>query len=419
MDKYTLEKVINFWKRVALKGPIFPRELAQKVGFDNKEVIDLTGVRRSGKSFLLRLLIAKVKKDWLYVNFEDPLFLGNNGPLIIEDLINAYKDMEGAFQKYLFFDEIQNISQWEATIRKYRDAENCKIFITGSSSKLLGGELATRLTGRHLSYEVFPLSFKEYLDFKGVSVKNKTDLALKDGVLLRNFREYLQNGGFPEAVVTSKPEILKQYYLDILNKDVLARYEIRDRAALEQMGAFLISSSAKTVSLLSLQKQYQLTYESVTSYLAMFKECFLLFELPQFSYSLRTSQKSLKKIYCVDTGLANATSTKFSQDLGRMLETAVYLHLRRAGKDLYYFRGDNDIEVDFIIKDREQVVEAVQVCWDISDKKTLGRELRGLTAAKELGFKKATILTFETKGERTVGGLKVDIQPVWRWMLEG
>ncbi len=419
MNKDTLKNVIDFWRQTVLKGSVYPRELAEEINFGNKEVVDLIGVRRSGKSFLLKLLIAKAQKDWLYINFEDPFFLENNKPTVIEDLINAYTDMAGFPPKYLFFDEIQNIAKWETVVRKYRDAGGYKIFITGSSAKLLGQELATLLTGRHLSYEVFPLSFKEFLGFRGVALKNKTEIILQQGALLQHFQDYLQNGGFPEVVVTKDSDVLKQYYRDILNKDILARHDIRDREALEQMGAFLISSSGKTVSLLSLQEQYKLTFESVTSYFSLFKECFLLFELPQFSYSLRTSQRSLKKVYCIDTGLANFTSIKFSQDRGRMLENVVFLHLRRTGKKLYYFQGNNKIEADFVVKDREAIEELIQVAWEIDDPKTLDRELRGLrVAAKDLKVNKATLLTFETSGERKIGGLVVKIQPVWRWMLE-
>lgn len=422
MSNDKLNQIISFWREVATGSSLYPRKITPKINFSGKEVVDLIGVRRSGKSSILKLLIEilqdKKEKNWLYINFEDPYFLNNNDPQTMESLIEASSVTLKEFPKYLFFDEVQNIKNWEAVVRKYRDAENCKIFITGSSSKLLNRELGTLLTGRHLSFESFPLSFSEFILFKGVNSYEKTDLAIKEGIFLQLFKDYLQIGGFPEVVISNNKELLKGYFQDILQRDIINRYDIRDKRTLEQMGTFLLTNNTKTISLLSLQEQFSLSFRTAALYWSYFLESFLLFELPRFSFSAKTQQKSIKKIYAVDTGLANTVSLSFSQDMGRMLENAVFLELRRAQKEMFYFKDNNGYEVDFIVKDREMVVEAIQVCWDISDKKTLERELRGLTAAKDLGFKKATILTMETMGEEKINDINVEIKPVWRWMLE-
>lgn len=422
MSNDELVKVINFWREVALRGPLYPRDITAKVPLRGKEIIDLVGVRRSGKSSILKLFIltlqTKKTPDWLYINFEDPYFLDHNNPQIIEALIDASQIVLGTLPKYLFLDEVQNIQHWESAVRKFRDAEGYKIFVTGSSSKLFSQELGTLLTGRHQTFEVFPLSFAEFLAFKGVVALEKKDFILKEKDFFKFFKDYLRNGGFPEVVITDQTDLLKNYYQDILQRDIIGRYDVRDKRTLEQMGAFLLTNASKTISLLSLQEQFRLSFQSAALYWSYFLESFLLFELPRFSFSLKTQQKSLKKVYAIDTGLANAVSLSFSQDAGRMLENAVFLQLRRRGKEMFYFRNSNGYEVDFIMKDRGHIEEAVQVCWDTRDKKTLERELRGLAAAADLGFKKASILTMETTGKEKINGLEVAIQPTWRWMLE-
>lgn len=423
MSNDQLIKVINYWRETVLNSSLYPRDLTTHTDFSGKEVIDLLGVRRSGKSSILKLLALSLSSkeifNWLYLNFEDPYFSSNNEPQVVESLIEVSKIVLHKPPAYLFLDEIQNIKNWEAVVRKYRDGENCKIFITGSSSKLLSHELGTLLTGRHLSYEVFPLSFAEFLSFRGITSFEKKDLVVDADVFLNFFNEYLKIGGFPEAVVTNRPDLLGNYFQDILQKDVIGRYDIRDKKTLEQMGLFLLTNNTKTISLLSLQEQHKLSFRTVALYWSYFLESFLLFELPRFSFSLRTTQKSIKKVYAVDTGLANAVSLSFSQDLGRMLENAVFLQLRRRRKELSYFKDNNGYEVDFVVKDRENIEELIQVTWDISDKKTLDREIRSLKkASKELKCENLTILTQETSGGKAIAGLKIKIKPVWKWMLE-
>ncbi len=401
MSKEQLVKVIDFWQKSAESGQLFPRALIDKIDIKSKEVVDIVGPRRSGKSSVLKLLTRKIKNDgrWLYVNFEDPFFVENNYPQVIEELVETYSEYFGGAPKFLFFDEIQSIKNWVTAVRKLRDSEQFKIFITGSSSKLLSSELSTLLSGRHLSYRLLPLSFSEYLSFHNVEVADKKDVVLKSGELMNYFSEYLKNGGFPESVLSDNLELVKQYYYDIVQKDIMARYDVRDKDVLEKMGVFLFSNSAKTLSVASLSRLYSLSHQTATNYIEYFKDAFLFFDLPQFSYSLKTTQKAFKKMYAVDTGMANAVSMSFSEDRGRMLENAVFLHLKRAGGELYYYKGKSG-EVDFVVKRADGGLGLVQVCWGLADAKTKEREIASLAGAmKDLHVVDSTIVTFDESGD--------------------
>lgn len=413
-------KIIDFWQKVALEEDLFQRNITKLIDTKSKEIVDVTGPRRSGKSSLLKLILRKLnpKDGFLYLNFEDPYFIEHNDPEIILEMVDTFKEYFQPGLKYLFFDEIQNIKSWEKAIRKLRDTNSYKIFISGSSSKLLGGEFASLLSGRHLSYTLLPLSFSEFLIFKKIEVDSKKDLIIKEKTVLRLFDEYLEKGGFPAVVLSKRPELLKQYYLDIVQKDIISRYDIREKSVMEKMGVFLLSNSAKILSLLSIQKLYDISYELVSAYFSYFKEAFLVFELPQYSHSLKTQQKALKKIYPVDVGLANATSFRFSKEKGRMLESVVFLELIRSGKEVFYYKTSNNKEVDFLIK-TEGTYELIQVCWDLDDPKTKKREIQSLNQAmSETKVKKSLILTYNYEDKIEVDQGIIGVLPVYKWLLK-
>lgn len=417
-----LLKIIDFWQRVTEEKNLYNRQLVDKIDTKTKEVVDIIGPRRVGKSSIMKIIIQKlkpkVKTGILYINFEDPYFIDHNTPTILEELVEVYKEYYQENLYYLFFDEIQNIDLWEKAVRKLRDSGNYKIFISGSSSKLLGSEFASLLSGRHLSYQLLPLSFFEYLVFQGVKIKDKKDIILKEKMLLKYFDEYLVWGGFPEVVLSKKQELLKQYYLDIIQKDIVKRYEIRERNILDKMGLYLLTNSGKTVSVSSIKNIYGISHELASTYLEYFKEAFLVFELPQFSYSVKTQQKALKKIYPVDTGLANSVSFRFSEDKGRILETTVFLSLKRQDKEVYYYKTKNNKEVDFLIREKDGENKLIQVCFDLADEKTKKREIDSLNRAmEELELNEGLILTYNTEDKLLIDKRKITILPVYKWML--
>ena len=419
-NKEQLIKIIDFWNKSAKSDKLFSRALVPELDLKSKEIVDLVGPRRSGKSSILKLVIKELKllDNFLYINFEDPFFVANNSARIIEDLVEVFLEYFNTGLRYIFFDEIQEIFGWEKALRKFRDAAKYKIFIAGSSSKLLSSEMATSLTGRHQSYRVFPLSFLEFLAFKGVAALSRKERILNEQKIVRNFDEFLAIGGFPEAALTGEKGLLKNYFYDILQKDVAARREIRDKGALEKMGVYLLSNSAKIISLESLKNLLNLSYFSANAYLNYLKDAFLVFDVPQFSYSLKKQEKAFKKTYAIDTGLADAVSFKFSEDKGRLLENAVALELLKQGKIIFYYRGQGNSEADFLIKEKLKVKQAIQVCWSLADKKTRAREISGLAAAMgEFKLKEGLILTYaEEEIIKTEQG-KIFIQPATKWIL--
>ncbi len=416
-----LKNIINFWKDSVLNDTLFPRDLSNKINIHSNEVVDIVGVRRSGKSSVLSILAKSLntKDSWLYINFEDPYFTEDTSPTIIEDLIEVYLKYFSTSLTHLLFDEIQNIHSWEKSIRKYRDGSKYKIFITGSSSKLLSGELASSLTGRHMSHSMFPLSFEEYLPFTGIKIEKNEDIFKNNDEIKEAFQSYLYYGGFPQVVLTKEYNLLKSYYGDILQRDILGRYDVRDKNTLEKIGIFLITNSSKIVSPSSLKKLYSISFSKVAKYIDYFKESMLCYELESYNPSLKSRQRSLKKIYSVDTGLANIVSMSFSEDKGRLLENAVFLELKRQSKEIYYYK-QQDYEVDFIVRENNKDTEAIQVAWNMIDLETRKRELRSLDKVVErLGIKKVTIVTIDTRETIYRDGYDIEVVPAHEWFLKG
>lgn len=416
-----LIQVIDFWLKSSRMGPLYPRDLAGRIEYSGREIVDLVGPRRSGKSSILKLIIKQLKltDEYLFINFEDPFFIEFNEPQIIEELIDVFKTHFSGNLRYVFFDEIQEIKSWEKSLRKLRDGTDYKIFITGSSSKLLSSEISSSITGRHFSYDVYPLSFTEFLLFNGIGIDSVKDVVLNEKKLLKKWHEYLAIGGFPEVVITQKQELLKNYFLDMLQKDIIMRHDIREKEILERMAVYLLSQTGKPVSVASLKKMYDISHQAASLYLSYLQEAFLVFELPQFSYSLKTQQKSLKKIYAIDTGLASAVAFKFSEERGRVLENAVFLALLRQKKELYYYKTRSNTEVDFLVKDKQTEENLIQVCWDLSDEAIKKREVRALLEAmKELKMDKGLIVTNSEEGVINRDGKSIDVKPAYKWVLE-
>jgi len=280
-----------------------------------------------------------------------------------------------------------------------------KFVITGSNAAMLSRELGTRLTGRHLNYELFPFSFREFLEFR------------KKKASLEAFGEYLQDGGFPEFLRFKKPSYLQGLFMDIIERDIIVRHGIRNSKALVSMALFLLSNTGKEFSYNSLKNAFSLgSANSAISFVSFLEDAYLLFTLPKFDYSFKKQTVNPKKIYSVDNGLSRANSVSFSDDAGRMLENSVFVELRRNTKDLYYFKKRG--ECDFLVKTKDGVEKAIQVCYELSEDNKK-REIAGLAEAmEEFGLKSGLILTYGQEDHFTVGGKKILVQPVWKWMTE-
>lgn len=389
--------------------------LSRDVEFDKyiktTQITVVSGIRRSGKSTLLAQFSKKFE-NFYYFNFDDDRIAG----FAIED----FQELMVAFQKLypskvIFLDEIQNVEGWERFIRRIYD-EGYKIFITGSNAKLLSSELATHLTGRYVKIELYPFSFKEFLQFKKVDYKKKTSAVKAE--IMKYFEEYLKVGGFPDFLKYNDDEFLKRIYNDILYKDLLVRFKIKEVKAFKELAAFLFTNFTKEMSYNSLKNI--LGFKSLTSvknYIDFMQESFLVFELYKYDFSLKKQFVSDKKAYVIDNGLRNIISFYFSEDAGKLLENLVFLELKRRGGEIYYYK--NKKECDFLIKDKSRIIQTIQVSRDMEPGINRDREFGGLMEAmKEFNLKEGIILTQYQEDAVKKDNFIIKIVPVWKWLLD-
>ena len=356
----------------------------------------ITGIRRCGKSTLMLQMIKKLGNDYAYFNFEDPRIVGFE--------THDFEKLEKVLgdKKFYFFDEIQNIENWEIFIRKLHDRKKA-ICITGSNASLLSKELGTRLTGRNIQKELFPFSYREFCKF------------FKLGKSESSLEKYIQKGGFPAFLQHTDTTYLQQLFRDILYRDIIVRHGVRNAKLFEQLSSFLISNIGSEYSLNKLKNIFGIgSANSVADYISWLEDSYLLFSLPRFSWSLKSIAVNPKKIYAIDTGFINANSQSFSKDRGRLLENAVYLHLRKSRNEIFYFREKG--ECDFLVKDKNKITEAIQVCYDLNTD-NLSREMKGLEEAMELfQLKKGTLITFNQKDTLHTSKGKINVIPASEWM---
>src|SRR3989338_7068442 len=343
-------------------------------------IVVLTGLRRSGKSTLLRQLMKKQydDKDFYYVNFEDERlfnFKAEDFNIIYETLVESFGE-----KKTFFIDEIQNITNFESFVRRFYDA-GFKFFITGSSAKLLSKEIGTKLTGRHIDIIVRPFSFKEFLESKNFNANKHAILKTKTRAeLKKHFNEYLINGGMPEYVQYHDPEILIRAYEDIVIKDIAARYRIDNIKELKELYQYLVTTTSQRFSYNSLKKFINInSANTIKKYIGFLEETFFISQANKFDYSLKKQIINDKKIYVVDNGYIQKISLKFTKDEGWLLENMVFNVLKTQG-EVFYF--SDRFECDFVIAEKSRVKDAVQVCWSINQTNK-ERELAGLLEAMD------------------------------------
>ena len=375
------------------------REKIQDVKLFDSFAFVITGIRRCGKSTMLSQMLSK-QKNFYYLNLEDPRLDGFE----LKDFSRAdelFKVEYGEGGVY-FFDEIQNISKWERFIRLLTDRKET-VVLTGSNASLLSKELGTRLTGRNIKLELYPFSYREFLHMR------------KFGPGVNSFEEYLDEGGFPEFIKRGDSAILQELLKDVVMRDIVNRYNIRNTSVLRKIAIYLISHAGKEFSHNSLKRAFEVkSVQSVIDYLSYLEDSYLIFTVPKFSYSYKQQQVNPKKAYSIDNGLSRVNSATFSKDRGKMLENAVFLELRRRHQDIFYYR--NAGECDFIIKEKGRL-SAMQVCYELNDDNST-RETKGLLEAlKEIKSKEGLILTSNQEDELLIEDRKIRVKPVWKWML--
>ena len=387
-----------------------------------REVTIITGIRRSGKSTLMyqmaqKLLQEGIKASRIFlINLEDKKLEKKS----LDEIYQTYREqMNLDEQAYIFFDEIHRKKGWESWIRKKYDLKTKdKFVLSSSSSYLLRKEYATLLTGRNLTFEVYPLSFEEFLAFKEIALQKER---LKKGViseatkmrLMKNFKEYLFLGGFPEILLKQKHfqmKILEQYFDDILYKDIVDRYTLNSQKT-KDLALYFMTNVTGIISLRALRNSLQLSYDTIKDYLAHFKEAFLFFTADHFSDSFKEQKTLPSKLYCIDNGLRNAVSFAFSRDEGKLAENMVFIELRRRQENPYYWK--NKGEVDFVIKNRGQSLTAINVSYTDELEK---RETEALLEFKKAFPKTKKLLLLTKDTERKEQGILM--LPLWKWLLE-
>lgn len=299
-----------------------------------------------------------------------------------------------------------------------------KIIISGSNAKLLSMELGTLLTGRHLNLTVFPLSFREFLMFNGINVRTPSDVFGKEIEIKRLLRRYIEDGSFPEVALSQhKKEILLAYFQDVVTKDILRRFNIRKSQALRSMIKYRLSNTASLFTFKSIERSLEMSITSVKNYTEYAEQAYLIFPVRRFSFTVKEQEKSPRKIYAVDTGLCNAVGFRFSENIGRLAENAVFMNLKRrqassSEMDIFYWKDVHHREVDFAIKEGTAISRLIQVCWNMQDEKTRNREIRSLAKAmKELEVERATVVTEDTKKEEKLNGKTISVVPLWKFLL--
>ena len=382
--------------------------------FKDNRVIILTGIRRCGKSTILRQIM-KSKIGYCYVNFEDERFLdfkAQDFENLNEILIEIYGDA-----KIYFFDEVQNIEKFETFVRRLQD-EGKKIVITGSNASLLSKEFGTRLTGRYKPFEIFPFSFLEFLKFKGIELESNWSYKISKRVEIKKaFNEYLIFGGFPEYLKTLDKEYIKNIFDNVLYKDVIARYAIKKQKIIKELISILATNISSMITYNSIKKDLELSNAiTVKEYISYLVNSYFFFELSKFDFSLRKSLSSPKKIYLIDTAFNQITGFNFSPNTGKNLENVVFIELKRRNKEVYYFSEKN--ECDFIIKENTNITKAIQVCYFLNKENT-EREVNGLLEVlNKFKLKYGVIITHDQEDEFEKEDKKIKVIPIWKWLLE-
>jgi predicted AAA+ superfamily ATPase len=375
----------------------------------------ITGARRAGKSvFALQML---EHQNFAYLNFDDDLLLKYfDENLLLQYLLEIYPDFQ-----YLLLDEIQNLPAWDIWVGKlYRRGIN--LIITGSNANLLSNEMATVLTGRYLQINIFPFSFLENINYQ----KNSTgqDTPHEKAAFMQSLNDYLQFGGFPETI--GQRSITRNYlsslFDSVLLKDIAKRYKIRNTVELYNLANYLLTNFCNPLSLNDLAAELDLgSVHTVKKFCRYLSEPYLFFYLPRFNSKLKLMQKSPQKIYTIDNGFVFARSFELSKNSGRLLENMIFVELLRqgfsAGQTLFYYRTRNDKEIDFVCRTQHQVTELIQVSYDVSNEKTLKREISAFAeASKELKCCNLTLITWDTERTLEETDYKISIIPVWKWL---
>jgi predicted AAA+ superfamily ATPase len=408
-----LKKALQDWRQWLNKNShlIIPR--SSLLNQQKDLCLALTGVRRSGKSSMAVQLALGRLEETFFFNFEDPIFFPGAGVEVLDQLLSLYEEEIGKIPKLVILDEIQNVQGWERWVRKAIDLSHYQIVVTGSSSHLLSSEIATAISGRVIEQTIWPLSFSEYLTFSGKTPSTK-------GTWVSALEDYLRWGGFPKVILTPDENdriiLLKQYLSDIVLRDVVARHSIKNQQALHQIVSFYLTGLSCLHSYNSLRKAFEISIELASTLTSYLTQAFLVFEMSRYHPNLKVQARDPKKIYVIDTGLRTVSLQSDREDWGRLAENAVYLELRRRGKQVFYYKQAQ--EVDFVITELGKPIDAIQVCYsDLEDQETRNREINALLECLQaLELPSGKILTLSLEDVLLKEGKAIHLIPLYQWL---
>ncbi|MBI4654328.1 MAG: ATP-binding protein [Nitrospirae bacterium] len=394
------------------------------------KVITLSGVRRSGKTYMLfetmKLLLSAgiCKEKMLYINFEDERldFKQNELDMILQAYREMYPDIPMS-ECCIFFDEIQNVEGWEKFVRRMYDTVSKNIFVTGSNSRLLSREIATSLRGRTLTCEVFPLSFMEYLRFHDAGIdlyhsKSRSKIA-------NLFERFLFEGGFPEIIVfkdaSLKNKVLQEYFDVMLYRDMVERFGITNIPVLKYFLKRVFENITSPLSVNNIYNElksqgYKTGKNFLYEYLDAAEAIYLFRTVNKQSESVLKRELSEKKVYAVDNGLLNAVTFKFSRDYGKLLENSVFMELHKSGNLVFFYKSKR--ECDFIVMEKSGIKSVIQVAYSIADSGTRKREIEGLVeACRRFSVKSGYVITFSEEETLNEQGVTVNVMPAYKFFL--
>jgi hypothetical protein len=376
----------------------------------------ITGIRRCGKSTLLRQIVKEFYNDhdFYYLNFEDERLLNFDASgfnLVYETMVELF-----GLQKTFFIDEIQHVVQFDSFIRRFYD-QGFKFYLTGSNAGLLQEEISTRLTGRHIDTYLQPFSFYEYLSAKNVAISNSSVYQSDErAVIKKTFDEYLTHGGMPEYTLFQDEEIIRRNYDDIIIRDILLRKKVQNIPEAKEIYLYLISNFAQRFSYNSLHKTLNtVSINTIRKYIGYLEESYFAKLVNRFDFSVGKQLANDKKIYICDNAFIINISTRVGIDKGWLLENLVVNNLEQTS-GIFYFSGKK--ECDFITMDNKKIGSAYQVSWELNEQ-NLRRETEGIAEALDhVGLKTGRILTYDQEDEQKAGDKTIVITPVWKWLLE-
>jgi len=383
-----------------------------------EEALIILGARRTGKSTILLQIIDFLKinpKRILLINLDEPIFQSkSDDPTFLSDLIENYiveNEIKDKF--YVFIDEIQNYDYWIQTIKTQYDInKKIKFILTGSTAVLLKNVISTRLSGRYFSITISPLSFSEFLKFK-----NKTNLTIIEKKKL--IEKYLQYGSFPRVVLEKeeslKHDLLKNYFQTIYLKDIIYTHKLRNNKDIFDLLYFILSNVGRLFSYTNIAKTLGIATDTVKEYIDYAESSYLINTVNKYDPSVKIQIANLKKIYCIDTGLVNSISFKFSENKGMMIENLVFNNLFSKQKEIFYYKGNN--ECDFLVKENRKIISAVQVTTSLKDEKVKKREIAGLLEAMDkYNLQEGLIITEDEKEIISFNSKKIKVIPLYEWL---